>query len=165
MGDGLSAGQAGGWAREGDRRLAARERKGEKIEWEKARETEGGRESERNGVVGDIDSSKSTAMPVAQMGAWTGVHHPSRYQITSRYVVQRQFIPAVRPVRRSSVPPAFPCPLYPGRCKFHYWPTDSAALNATTRVYRAFIESERCCVYRAWLSFLPSRMNFRNSRP
>lgn len=46
-------------------------------------------------------------------------------------------------LRSLAHPPSLP---RSNRCKFHYWPTDSAALNAATRVYRllsAFIRSSK----------------------
>lgn len=122
------------------------------------------RERERAPSRRDIDSSKSTVR--AQMGAWTGgLASIARYQITSRYVVQRgergDFISSLRSPSLSSPPPP-PC----NRCKFHYWPTDSAALNAATRVYRllsAFIRSSKRCLSPssvAWLFLRTERKGY-----
>lgn len=49
------------------------------------------------------------------------------------------FIPSVRSLAKPPLPPL-------NRCKFHYWSTDFAALNAATRIYRllsAFIRSSK----------------------
>jgi len=61
-----------------------------------------------------------------------GGSHPSRYRITSRYVVQQRFI-SLHPSRPDRAPSS-------NRCKFHYWPTESAALSAMTHVRRGDIQ-------------------------
>lgn len=71
---------------------------------------------------------------------------------------------------RSPSPPSPIHPLPCNRCKFHYWPTDSAALNSATRVYRllsAFIRSSKRCLSPssvAWLFLRTERKGYSRCR-
>lgn len=68
---------------------------------------------------------------------------PSRYTRLRRVILcngilslRNPFPPPLVCPRKPPPPPSTPFspPILSGRCKFHYWPTDSAALNASTYI-------------------------------
>lgn len=148
MGMGLSV-DRGSWMRE------KRRERGWRGEGERAiggpEEARGGRE-ENPRIVG-ISIHPNIRASSANTGRPS---RPSRYQIIVALccATALYFLPVFLATPFSSHPFSLTPPPLSDRCKFHYWPTDSA-LNASTRVYR---------VLSAFIRASPNEMLVRRAR-
>jgi len=126
-------GRKGGWIIGGPSSWM-RESEGDRHEsHRRGKERERERERETNWVVEiSILIQISVAACERMREPLNGDSHPSRYWITSRYIVQQRFI-SLHSSRSDRAPSS-------NRCKFHYWPTESAALSAMTHVHRGNIQ-------------------------